>query len=82
MGKTYFDQPTKHLSLAHYMRALLSLVLSLSQAQAGPGNQTHPIRLIPIIPSFLILFLLSIKYFPSLVPPLQLFSLFSSTYIF
>jgi hypothetical protein len=42
MGQAYFDQLTKHLRLAHYMRALLSLVLSLCQAQAGPGNQTHP----------------------------------------
>jgi hypothetical protein len=44
MGQAYFDQPTKHIRLAHYMRALLSLVLSLSQAQAGPDNQTHPYR--------------------------------------
>ena len=43
MGQAYFDQPTKHIRLAHYMRAPLSLVLSLSQAQAGPDNQTHPI---------------------------------------
>jgi hypothetical protein len=42
MGQAYFDQPTKHIRLAHYMRAPLSLVLSLSQAQAGPDNQTHP----------------------------------------
>jgi hypothetical protein len=30
MSQVYFDQPTKHLRLAHYMRALLTLVLSLS----------------------------------------------------
>jgi hypothetical protein len=38
----HFDQATKHCLLALNMRAPLSLVLSLSQAQAGPGNQTHP----------------------------------------
>jgi hypothetical protein len=42
MGQVYFDQPTKHVRLAHYTRALSSLVLSLSQAQARPGNQTYP----------------------------------------
>jgi hypothetical protein len=42
MCQVYFDQTTKHLRLAHYMRALLTLVLSLSEAQAGPGNQTYP----------------------------------------
>jgi hypothetical protein len=42
MGQAYFDQSTKHLRLAHHMRALLSLVQSLNQAQAAPGNQTHP----------------------------------------
>jgi hypothetical protein len=43
MGLVHFDQATKHYLLALYMRAPLSLVLSLSQAQAGSGNQTHPI---------------------------------------
>jgi hypothetical protein len=52
MGQAYFDQPTKHLSLAHYIRALLSLVLSLSQAQAGPGNQTHPKAWDPVVIPF------------------------------
>jgi hypothetical protein len=42
MSQVYFDQPTKHLRLAHYMRTLLSLVLSPSQVQAGPDNQTYP----------------------------------------
>jgi hypothetical protein len=42
MGLVHFDQATKHFGLALYMRAPLSLVLSLSQAQAGPSNQTHP----------------------------------------
>jgi hypothetical protein len=43
MGLVHFDQETKHFGLALYMWAPLSLVLSLSQAQAGPGNQTHPL---------------------------------------
>jgi hypothetical protein len=42
MGQVYFDQATKHFRLALYMRAPLNLVLSLSQTQAGPGNQTYP----------------------------------------
>jgi hypothetical protein len=42
MGLVHFDQATKHYLLALYMQALLSLVLSLSQAQARSGNQTHP----------------------------------------
>jgi hypothetical protein len=42
IGLVYFDQATKYCLLALYIRALLSLVLSLSQAQTGPGNQTHP----------------------------------------
>jgi hypothetical protein len=44
MCLVYFDQATKQCLLAPYMRAPLSLVLSLGQAQAGLGNQTHPIR--------------------------------------
>jgi hypothetical protein len=35
MGLVHFDQATKHCLLALNMRAPLSLVLSLSQAQAG-----------------------------------------------
>jgi hypothetical protein len=42
MGLVYFDQATKHCLLTLYIRAPLSLVLLLNQAQAGPGNQTHP----------------------------------------
>jgi hypothetical protein len=42
MSLVYFDQATKQCLLAPYMRALLSLVLLLGQAQAGPDNQTHP----------------------------------------
>ena len=42
MSQVYFDQPTKHLRLAHHIRTLLSLVLSVSQTQTGLGNQTHP----------------------------------------
>jgi hypothetical protein len=44
MGLVHFDQATKHCLLTLYMRAPLSLVLSLSQAQAGPDNQTHHMR--------------------------------------
>jgi hypothetical protein len=36
MGLIHFDQATKHCLLTLYMRAPLSLILSLSQAQAGP----------------------------------------------
>jgi hypothetical protein len=42
MSLVHFNQATKHCLLALNMRAPLSLVLSLSQAQVGPGNQTHP----------------------------------------
>jgi hypothetical protein len=40
----HFDQATKHCLLTLYIRAPLSLVLSLNQAQAGPDNQTHPMN--------------------------------------
>jgi hypothetical protein len=43
MSLVHFDQATKHCLVALYIRAPLSLVLSLGQAQAGPSNQTHPI---------------------------------------
>jgi hypothetical protein len=42
MDLVHFDQATKHCLVALYIRAPLSLVLSLGQAQAGPSNQTHP----------------------------------------
>jgi hypothetical protein len=42
MSLVYLDQATKQSLLARYIRALLSLVLLLDQAQAGPDNQTHP----------------------------------------
>lgn len=42
MSLVYLDQATKQSLLARYIRALLSLVLLLGQAQAGPDNQTHP----------------------------------------
>jgi hypothetical protein len=42
MGLVHFDQATKHFRWALYMRAPLSLGLSLRQAHAGPSNQTHP----------------------------------------
>jgi hypothetical protein len=43
MGLVHFDQATKHCLVALYIRAPLSLVLSLGQTQAGPSNQTHPL---------------------------------------
>jgi hypothetical protein len=44
MGLVDFVQTNKYFGLALYMRVSLSLILSLSQAQSGLGNQTHPIQ--------------------------------------
>jgi hypothetical protein len=39
MDQVYFDQPTKHLRLTHYMRALLNLVLSLSRLKLDQATK-------------------------------------------
>jgi hypothetical protein len=42
MGQVYFDQSTKYFRLAHYMRASLTPIISLSPAQSGSRNQIYP----------------------------------------